>query len=93
MESAAVAPADDETAPGDTTDDQDAALAVVSDASDSEEDNSESPLYWAHPTSQVLHRTTLGSALFLCGRAFGEHYHRVPMVRAHAYPQCTKCFS
>ena len=93
MESAAVTPGDDETSQGDTPDDQDAALAVVSDASDSEEDNSESPSYWAHPTSQVLHRTTLGSALFLCGRAFGDHYRRVPMVRAHAYPQCSKCFS
>ena len=93
MESAAIAPGDDETTLVDTADDQDDALAVVSDASDSEEDESESPSYWAHPTSQVLHRTTLGSAMFLCGRAFGDHYRRVPMVRAHAYPQCSKCFS
>ena len=76
----------------DEVDDQDEALAVVSDDSDSEDEDTEMPLFWAHPTSQILHRTTLGSAVFLCGRSFGEHYRRIPIARAQTYPHCSKCF-
>ena len=72
---------------------EDEALAVVSDGSDSDAEDTDMPLYWAHPTSQILHRTTLGSAMFLCGRAFGDHYRRIPIARAQTYPLCSKCFA
>ena len=77
MNAAAVPPPSSPTAP-DVSDDQDDAMAVVSDVSDSDEDEAELPQFWAHPTSQILHRTTLGSAMFLCGRLFGDHYRRIP---------------
>ena len=90
---AASVPTAEPTPPPDVAADQDDALAVVSDDSDSDEDETEVPLFWAHPTSQILHRTTLGSAMFLCGRPFGDHYRRVPLARAQVYPQCSKCFA
>ena len=37
-------------------------------------------LYWTHPTSQILHRTTFGSAMFLCGRAFGTIIGAFPLL-------------
>ena len=77
----------------DIAEDEDEALAVVSDDSDSDADDTDMPLYWAHPTSQILHRTTFGSAMFLCGRAFGDHYRRIPIARAQTYPLCSKCFA
>ena len=77
----------------DTAEDEDEASAVVSDDSDSDADDTDMPLYWAHPTSQILHRTTFGSAMFLCGRAFGDHYRRIPIARAQTYPLCSKCFA
>ncbi|CAE7837218.1 pol [Symbiodinium sp. CCMP2592] len=89
---AAAFPQDSEVLQAAVEDDQDEALAVVSDVSDSDEEAPEEQSFWAHPTSQVLHRTTLGSAMFLCGRAFGDHYRRIPMARAQAHPQCAKCF-
>ena len=70
------------TPPTDGAEEEDEALAVVSDDSDSDAEDADIPLYWAHPTSQILHRTTLGSAMFLCGRAFGDHYRRIPIARA-----------
>ena len=73
--------------------DEDEALAVVSDDSDSDAEDTDMPLYWAHPTSQILHRTTFGSAMFLCGRAFGDHCRRIPIARAQTYPLCSKCFA
>ena len=91
MHAAAVPPPSSPTAP-DVSDDQDDAMAVVSDVSDSDEDEAELPQFWAHPTSQILHRTTLGSAMFLCGRPFGDHYRRIPIARAQTHPQCAKCF-
>ena len=91
MNAAAVPPPSSPTAP-DVSDDQDDAMAVVSDVSDSDEDEAELPQFWAHPTSQILHRTTLGSAMFLCGRPFGDHYRRIPIARAQTHPQCAKCF-
>ena len=66
--SVAAVPPSSTTTTSNDADDQDEALAVVSDDSDSEDDDTEMPLFWAHPTSQILHRTTLGSAMFLCGR-------------------------
>ena len=42
--------------------------------------------------AKFLHRTTLGSAMFLCGRPFGDHYRRIPIARAQTHPQCAKCF-
>ncbi|CAE7668743.1 ANKRD50 [Symbiodinium sp. CCMP2592] len=89
---AAAFPQDSEVLQAAVEDDQDEALAVVSDVSDSDEEAPEEQSFWAHPTSQVLHRTTLGSAMFLCGRAVGDHYRRIPMARAQAHPQCAKCF-
>ncbi|CAE7198920.1 ANKRD50 [Symbiodinium sp. CCMP2592] len=89
---AAAFPQDSEVLQAAVEDDQDEALAVVSDVSDSDEEAPEEQSFWAHPTSQVLRRTTLGSAMFLCGRAFGDHYRRIPMARAQAHPQCAKCF-
>ncbi|CAE7196356.1 unnamed protein product [Symbiodinium sp. CCMP2592] len=89
---AAAFPQDSEVLQAAVEDDQDEALAVVSDVSDSDEEAPEEQSFWAHPTSQVLHRTTLGSAMFLCGRAFGDDYRRIPMARAQAHPQCAKCF-
>ena len=79
--------------PNDVAEDEDEALAVVSDDSDSDAEDADMPLYWAHPTSQILHRTTFGSAMFLCGRAFGDHYRRIPIARAQTYPLCSKCFA
>ena len=90
---AASVPTAEPTPPPDVAADQDDALAVVSDDSDSDEDETEVPLFWAHPTSQILRRTTLGSAMFLCGRPCGDHYRRVPLARAQVYPQCSKCFA
>ena len=90
--SVAAVPPSSTTTTSNDADDQDEALAVVSDDSDSEDDDTEMPLFWAHPTSQILHRTTLGSAMFLCGRAFGDHYRRIPIARAQTYPHCSKCF-
>ncbi|CAE7403202.1 unnamed protein product [Symbiodinium sp. CCMP2592] len=87
---AAAFPQDSEVLQAAVEDDQDEALAVVSDVSDSDEEAPEEQSFWAHPTSQVLHRTTLGSAMFLCGRAVGDHYRRIPMARAQAHPQCAK---
>ena len=55
MNAAAVPPPSSPTAP-DVSDDQDDAMAVVSDVSDSDEDEAELPQFWAHPTSQILHR-------------------------------------
>ncbi|CAE7019867.1 unnamed protein product, partial [Symbiodinium sp. CCMP2456] len=43
----------------DIAEDEDEALAVVSDDSDSDADDTDMPLYWAHPTSQILHRKVL----------------------------------
>ncbi|CAE7540441.1 unnamed protein product [Symbiodinium sp. CCMP2592] len=63
---AAAFPQDSEVLQAAVEDDQDEALAVVSDVSDSDEEAPEEQSFWAHPTSQVLHRTTLGSAMFLC---------------------------
>ena len=77
----------------DIAEDEDEALAVVSDDSDSDADDTDMPLYWAHPTSQILHRTTFGFAMFLCGRAFGDHYRRIPIARMQTYPLCSKCFA
>lgn len=77
----------------DSDDGLDTALNVVSDVSDSEPEDSEGPSFWAHPSSKILHRTVLGSATFMCGRPFGEHYSRIPMARAQTYPQCAKCFA
>ena len=77
----------------DVAEDDDEALAVVSDDSDSDADDTDMPVYWAHPSSQILHRTNFGSALFMCGRAFGDHYRRIPMARAQTYPLCSKCFA
>ena len=79
--------------PTDGAEEEDEALAVVSDDSDSDAEDADMPLYWAHPTSQILHRTTFGSAMFLCGRAFGDHYRRIPIARAQTYPLCSKCFA
>ncbi|CAE7763100.1 unnamed protein product [Symbiodinium sp. CCMP2592] len=90
---AAAFPQDSEVLQVAVEDDQDEALAVVSDVSDSDEEAPEEQSFWADPTSQVLHRTTLGSAMFLCGRAFGDHYRRIPMARAQAHPQCAKAAS
>ena len=90
--SVAAVPPSSTTTTSNDADDQDEALAVVSDDSDSEDDDTEMPLFWAHPTSQILHRTTLGSAMFLCGRVFGDHYRRIPIARAQTYPHCSKCF-
>ena len=77
----------------DSDDDMDEALHVVSDVSDSEPEDSEGPSFWAHPSSKILHKTVLGSATFMCGRPFGEHYSRIPLARAQTYPQCAKCFA
>ncbi|CAE7369217.1 unnamed protein product [Symbiodinium sp. CCMP2592] len=57
---AAAFPQDSEVLEEAVEDDQDEALAVVSDVSDSDEEAPEEQSFWAHPTSQVLHRTTLG---------------------------------
>ncbi|CAE7041878.1 unnamed protein product [Symbiodinium sp. CCMP2592] len=57
---AAAFPQDSEVLQTAVEDDQDEALAVVSDVSDSDEEAPEEQSFWAHPTSQVLHRTTLG---------------------------------
>ncbi|CAE7264827.1 unnamed protein product [Symbiodinium sp. CCMP2592] len=57
---AAAFPQDSEALEAAVEDDQDEALAVVSDVSDSDEEAPEEQSFWAHPTSQVLHRTTLG---------------------------------
>ncbi|CAE7225469.1 unnamed protein product [Symbiodinium sp. CCMP2592] len=57
---AAAFPQDSEVLQAAVEDDQDEALAVVSDVSDSDEEAPEEQSFWAHPTSQVLHRTTLG---------------------------------
>ncbi|CAE7257711.1 unnamed protein product [Symbiodinium sp. CCMP2592] len=57
---AAAFPQDSEVLEAAVEDDQDEALAVVSDVSDSDEETPEEQSFWAHPTSQVLHRTTLG---------------------------------
>ena len=50
--------------PNDVAEDEDEALAVVSDDSDSDAEDADMPLYWAHPTSQILHRTTFGSCIW-----------------------------
>ena len=71
---------------------EDEALALASASEESDQDPGQGIDYWAHHASTVVHKATLGAALFMCGRPFQDTYKRVPMVKLMSHPLCNKCF-
>ena len=68
------------------------ALALASASEESDQDLSQGIDYWAHHASTIVHKATLGAAVFMCGRPFEDTYKRVPMVKLTSHPLCNKCF-
>ncbi|CAE7192582.1 unnamed protein product, partial [Symbiodinium sp. CCMP2592] len=78
---AAAFPPDSEVLQAAVEDDQDDALAVVSDVSDSDEEAPEEQSFWAHPTSQLLVIIIIIGASLWRGR---KRTHNVPSVSPRA---------
>ena len=79
-------------ATGNQPNSEDEALALASASEESDQDLSQGIDYWAHHASTIVHKATLGAAVFMCGRPFQDTYKRVPMVKLTSHPLCNKCF-
>ena len=67
-------------ATGNQPNSEDEALALASASEESDQDLSQGIDYWAHHASTVVHKATLGAAVFMCGRPFQDTYKRVPLA-------------